>query len=74
MTVTSVNSERGIDFLELVSDNLIDVRCHRYVALHNYAEVSDVLRRFHVDIADEERTVIYLVYVLRGSVLQELCL
>ena len=47
--------------VEALTDDLVGVRCHRVVALHHHTEVSDGLRRFHIDIAVVERTVIYLV-------------
>ena len=79
VTVASVDSERRIDFyrsqrVEALADDLVDVRCHREVAFHHHAEVSDGLQRFHVDITDMERTVVYLMNVSRGRASQDLCL
>ena len=57
-----------------MTGDLVDLRCYREVAFHHHIEVSDGWRRFHIDIADVEGTVLYLVDASRGSASQELCL
>ena len=76
MTVASVDSKRQIDFIfsQREADEVVDLRCHREVTFHHHAVVSDGERRFHVDIAYVERTIVYLVAMSQGSIPHKLCL